>query len=126
MAAQSTYNKPTWEKAGVDLALRPPEVILGTDFNTKVDIWMLGCAVSILFTTFLHRLTYLPQTYQLLTAEPLVPSTITEDDNDQLGWVMAMTRDFIKETIALKSERRDEFFTDDGSSYFHPVPRIYI
>jgi len=68
---------------------------------------MLGCA-----------------TYQLLTGEPLVPSNITEeadDDNDQLGWIMAMASDRIKESMALKSKHRDEFFTDEGI-FFEDIP----
>lgn len=42
---------PNW--LGVDLALRPPEVVLGTSFDTKVDIWMLGAAVRFTYL-FLH------------------------------------------------------------------------
>ncbi|KDR85808.1 hypothetical protein GALMADRAFT_234899 [Galerina marginata CBS 339.88] len=102
--AQSIRNNPTWEKTSANPALRPPEVILGTDFNIKTDIWMLGCA-----------------TYQLLTGEPLVPAAIAEDDNDQLGWVMGLTRDRIKEAIALKSKNRDDFFTDEGI-FFEDIP----
>ena len=30
----------------MDKSLRPPEVILGLPYSWKVDIWMLGCAVS--------------------------------------------------------------------------------
>jgi len=95
--SQWTRGNPTWEKAKGDVALRPPEVILGTAFNIKVDTWMLGCAA-----------------YQLLTGEPLVPSKMTEDDNDQLAWMMAMAGDCVNKTMALESERRDEFFYEDG------------
>jgi len=28
-------------------ALRPPEVLLEADFDTKVDIWAVGCMVSL-------------------------------------------------------------------------------
>ena len=28
-------------------ALRPPEIILEADFDAKVDIWALGCMVSL-------------------------------------------------------------------------------
>jgi len=95
--SQTKRSNPTWEKLHADPSLRPPEVILGTSFDNKIDIWMLGCA-----------------TYQLLTGQPLVAPDVTEDDSEQLGWVMAMAGDRVKETIALKSARRDEFFNADG------------
>ena len=34
-------------------SLRPPEVVLGTGYNLKVDIWMLGCFVCF-FLSYLH------------------------------------------------------------------------
>jgi len=41
-------SKPTWENSRMDKSLRPPEVILGLPYSSKVDIWMLGCAVGFL------------------------------------------------------------------------------
>ena len=35
----------SWEKAGMDKSLRPPEFILGSRYDTDADIWMLGCCV---------------------------------------------------------------------------------
>ena len=29
-------------------ALRAPEVILGAKFDTKIDVWALGCIVSLI------------------------------------------------------------------------------
>ena len=39
---------PTWENSRMDKSLRPPEVILGLPYSSKVDVWMLGCAVSVM------------------------------------------------------------------------------
>lgn len=43
LTAQLTNKEPTW--SGVDVALRPPETIIETSYDTKVDVWMIGCAV---------------------------------------------------------------------------------
>jgi serine/threonine-protein kinase SRPK3 len=43
--AQWADREPTTRIISPD-ALRAPEVILGADFDTKVDIWSLGCMVS--------------------------------------------------------------------------------
>ncbi|KAF5323173.1 hypothetical protein D9619_013736 [Psilocybe cf. subviscida] len=88
---------PTW--SGVDVGLRPPEVIIETSFDTKVDIWMLGCAA-----------------FELISGEPLVPPEKTEDEGDQLAWLQAMTKDVIKREMALRSPDgvRQCFFADNG------------
>lgn len=44
LIAQMVNNgEASW--SGVDASLRPPEVIIETSFDTKVDVWMIGCAV---------------------------------------------------------------------------------
>jgi len=59
-----------------------------------------------------------PQIYQLLTGEPLVPSDMTEDDGDHLGWIMALAGDGFKEHIrmALPSKIQEDLFNEDGTS----------
>lgn len=97
----------------IDASLRPPEVILGTSFDTKVDIWMIGCAVGkpvYVSNTILTS----HQTYELLTGSPLVPLETAEDDGEQLGWMIAMGGGSISKNMAQKSKNRSEFFNDDG------------
>ena len=44
MSAKMVNNDEiTW--SGVDASLRPPEIIIEASFDTKVDVWMIGCAV---------------------------------------------------------------------------------
>jgi serine/threonine protein kinase len=45
LSAQWENREPTTRNIGA-ISLRAPEVILGANFNTKVDIWALGCMVS--------------------------------------------------------------------------------
>ncbi|PPQ79030.1 hypothetical protein CVT25_002339 [Psilocybe cyanescens] len=93
--AQFSNREPTW--SGVDVALRPPETIIETSYDTKVDVWMIGCAA-----------------YHLLTGAPLVHPEQTEDEGDHLAWIQAMVQDRFKREIALKSPVRECFFAEDG------------
>src|SRR5260370_41052853 len=52
--AQKIKDAPTGEKSRMDKSLRPPEVILGMPFSSKVDIWMLGCTVGFFSHYFLR------------------------------------------------------------------------
>ncbi|KAH9474487.1 Serine/threonine-protein kinase SRPK [Psilocybe cubensis] len=79
------------------VALRPPETIIETSYDSKVDIWMLGCAV-----------------YQLLTGDPLVLPEKTEDEGDHLAWIQAMVQDRFKRELAIRSPVRECFFAEDG------------
>jgi serine/threonine protein kinase len=45
LSAQWENREPTTRNIGA-IGLRAPEVILGANFDTKVDIWALGCMVS--------------------------------------------------------------------------------
>ncbi|KAF8056921.1 kinase-like domain-containing protein [Lyophyllum atratum] len=95
----------SWDTS-VDPSLRPPEVILGTGFDIKVDTWMLGCA-----------------TYYLLTGRPLFEEGL--DDIQHLARMQAITEDFLDPAISLKSKRVKEFFDADG--YFdHLIPETSL
>ncbi|TFK33655.1 hypothetical protein BDQ12DRAFT_738665 [Crucibulum laeve] len=67
-------------------------------YDNQVDIWMLGCAA-----------------YHLLTGEALFSPVTAEGDSNHLAQMRALTGDRIKTPIALKSKRREEFFTDTGA-----------
>jgi len=46
---------PTWEKSRMGKSLRPPEIILGLPYSSKVDVWVLGCTVGyVLFALHCH------------------------------------------------------------------------
>ncbi|KAF8056924.1 kinase-like domain-containing protein [Lyophyllum atratum] len=95
----------SWDTS-VDPSLRPPEVILGTGFDIKIDTWMLGCA-----------------TYYLLTGRPLFEEGL--DDIQHLARMQAITEDFLDPAISLKSKRVKEFFDADG--YFdHLIPETSL
>jgi len=95
--AQKTRGTPTWEKSRMDKCLRPPEVILGLPYSSKVDVWMLGCT-----------------TYQMLTGKPLVPEDKAADDGVMLGWLIAMSGGRITSDMALKSKLRTEYFDENA------------
>ncbi|KAF8062442.1 kinase-like domain-containing protein [Lyophyllum atratum] len=93
--------KAAWDTS-LNPCLRPPEVILGIEYDTKVDIWMLGCA-----------------TYHLLTGKPLFPDGLTETEH--LARMYAIAGDVFSTAMATKSKRQNEFFNAVG--YFdHPRP----
>ncbi|KAF8062423.1 kinase-like domain-containing protein [Lyophyllum atratum] len=95
----------SWDTS-VDPSLRPPEVILGTGFDIKVDTWMLGCA-----------------TYYLLTGRPLFQEGL--DDIQHLARMQAITEDFLDPAISLKSKRVKEFFDADGH-FDHFIPETSL
>ncbi|KAF8062421.1 kinase-like domain-containing protein [Lyophyllum atratum] len=97
----------SWDTS-VDPSLRPPEVILGTGFDIKIDTWMLGCA-----------------TYYLLTGRPLFEEGL--DDIQHLARMQAITEDFLDPAISLKSKRVKEFFDADGTlRYIHSMIHLTI
>ncbi|KAF8056956.1 kinase-like domain-containing protein [Lyophyllum atratum] len=99
--ARMASKKAAWDTS-LDPCLRPPEVILGMEYDTKVDIWMLGCA-----------------TYHLLTGKPLFPDGLSETEH--LARMYAIAGDVFSTAMATKSKRQNEFFNAVG--YFdHPRP----
>ncbi|KAF8056922.1 kinase-like domain-containing protein [Lyophyllum atratum] len=103
--ARMVSKKAAWDTS-LDPCLRPPEVILGTGYDTKVDTWMLGCA-----------------TYHLLTGKPLFPDGLS--DAEHLARMLAIAGDLFSTAMAKKSKRLNEFFDADG--YFeHPIPDISL
>jgi serine/threonine protein kinase len=66
-AAQKVVDKPRTRKIG-SCALRAPEVLLKIPYDTKVDIWALGCTVRV---SLLVALSPLCQYFSIQTFEPL-------------------------------------------------------
>lgn len=56
-------------------SLRSPEVIIGAEWDTKADIWNLGCLVSFFLLPRFERILYQPR-YTVLH-EDLIYSTHT-------------------------------------------------
>ena len=55
ITAQRTKRTSTWEKSRMGKSLRPPEIILGLPYSSKVDVWVLGCTVGyVLFALHCH------------------------------------------------------------------------
>ena len=55
ITAQKMKSTSTWEKSRMEKSLRPPEIILGLPYSSKVDVWVLGCTVGyVLFALDCH------------------------------------------------------------------------
>ncbi|KIM48539.1 hypothetical protein M413DRAFT_20917 [Hebeloma cylindrosporum] len=88
---------PTWENSRMDRSLRPPEIILGLPYTSKVDVWMLGSTV-----------------YHMSTGKPLVPEEKAADDGIMLSWLVAMSGGHVTPALALKSNVTSEYFDENG------------
>lgn len=100
MVAQWADREPTTRIIS-PYALRAPEVILGADFDTKVDIWSLGCL-----------------TFELLTGHWLFqpqggPAWSIEDDH--LAKMMELTGEKFSKTMLARCRNREEYFDEDGN-----------
>jgi serine/threonine protein kinase len=106
---------PTWENSRMDKSLRPPEVILGLPYSSKVDIWMLGCAVGfLLFSLGISPNLRLLQAYHMLTGKSLVPEEKAADDGIMLSWLIAMSGEHIPLDLSLKAGLRAKYFNENG------------
>ncbi len=91
-----------------------PEVILGANTDTKVDIWALGCMVGFAVLLLFKPIPYLPiaQTFELLTGHslfsPQAGQTGRGDDH-----LVAMEEPFSK-TLPSASLKRDKDFNEEG------------
>jgi len=116
-AAQWAHSEPPTRTIGA-YALRAPEVILGADYGTKVDIWAIGCMVRLQCYRFIRPHNYSEQTFELLTGHWLFnpvhgPTWRIEDDH--LAKMMELTGEkFSKETLA-RSQKRNDYFDEGGS-----------
>ncbi|KAG1841213.1 kinase-like domain-containing protein [Suillus subalutaceus] len=78
--------------------LRAPEVILGADYNVKVDIWALGC-----------------MTFELLTGSTLfIPQAGQSIEDEHLAKMAQMTGESFSEKILAKFRKRNEHFDESG------------
>ena len=99
----------------MDKSLRPPEVILGLPYSSKVDVWILGCTVGLFYFRFIIIFFSSSfKTYHLLTGKPLVPEEKAIDDGVLLGWLIAMSGGNIAPEFALESKLRAEYFDEKG------------
>lgn len=100
-------------------ALRAPEVIIGADYGTKVDIWAIGCMVRLKYYHFIQSHNYSGQTFELLTGHwlfnPLQGPTWRIED-DHLAKMMELTGERFSEETLARSQKRDDYF-DEGGSY---------
>ena len=116
--AQWVGRGPTTQTMG-EYSLCAPEVILGADFGTEVDVWALGCMVS---STVLLQAQLIPcspteQTFELLTGRSLFDpqgSQTKHVEADHLSKMMGLMQETFSETLLSASRKRDEYFDEDG------------
>ncbi|BHF58027.1 hypothetical protein SprV_0100097600 [Sparganum proliferum] len=81
---------------------RAPEVILGMEYDTAIDIWSFGCI-----------------TMELLTGTPLFPGT---DEFDQVACIVEVL-DLPPPSFLRNARRLSSFFCDSGRLRYHSADR---
>ncbi|KAL7062774.1 hypothetical protein AAHC03_01750 [Spirometra sp. Aus1] len=81
---------------------RAPEVILGMEYDTAIDIWSFGCI-----------------TMELLTGTPLFPGT---DEFDQVACIVEVL-DLPPPSFVRNARRLNSFFCDSGRLRYHSADR---
>lgn len=111
------------EKAFTD-ELRAPEVILGASFDSKVDIWALGCMVgfAVLLPFYASAYLLITQTFELLTGHLLFSSqgnqTLRAED-DHLAKMMEVTGETFNQELLSASRERNKYFNEEGQYLRH-------
>lgn len=92
LSVQSLDGNLSWEKAGMDIFLRPPldrDIIHGWAFGCSVTVVMYVSSLSTCGNTVITSFCHLLVTLGIRT-KPLVP---VQDDGDLIGRLMSMTGD---------------------------------
>ncbi|KAF7258904.1 hypothetical protein EG68_03941 [Paragonimus skrjabini miyazakii] len=76
---------------------RAPEIILGMEYGTPIDMWSLGCIVA-----------------EMITGLPLFPG---ENEEDQLARIMEIL-DVPPNSVLSSAKRGHKFFTRDGEPLY--------
>jgi len=102
-----------------EYSLCAPEVILGANFDTKVDIWALGCMVSLTAPLQAQLFPILPmeQTFELLTGCSLFEpqgSQTKPVEADHLSKMVGLMRETFGETLLSASRKQGKYFNEDG------------
>ncbi|PPQ71738.1 LOW QUALITY PROTEIN: hypothetical protein CVT25_004791, partial [Psilocybe cyanescens] len=97
------------------LGLRPPEVVLGGEWNESVDIWTFGCLLLLLMV---NRDTYMSKIFTLLTNRPLFKPMVSEIDNASEIDVLILQMilfcgEFFHEDFLKRCPRSLEYFQPD-------------
>jgi serine/threonine protein kinase len=105
------------------LGLRPPEIVLGGEWDQSVDIWTFGCLVSYCCRQYGMKLSeiVIHQVFTLLTHRPLFkPMKSPEDDASEedvlLFQMIIFCGEFFKPDLLRRCSRSLDYFNPDCAS----------
>lgn len=114
-------------RVGTPAALRAPEIILRAGYDTKIDVWAIGCMVRPPFHAHRYRC-FVPclllcntKAFEMLTGNwlfPPDPEVSVTPEAYYLALVVSLTGDTFSPAMIERSQLRDRFFQPDGTSTY--------